>query len=142
MRPEPVRAGQKRQTGVAQANGLEHNTGKDSFASDGRCGLKHLEKTAMNNLEKLVSLGAECVGGELIMNRKSLGLLRDGSFTPNEYGLAILQADITDVEVKTETKRKKTKPAEAEKVVVVEADVPLPADDDEFLESLDLNGAV
>ena len=76
------------------------------------------------------------------MNRKSLGLLRDGSFTPNENGLAILQADITDVEVKTETKRKKTKPAEAEKVVVVEADVPLPADDDEFLESLDLNGAV
>lgn len=60
----------------------------------------------MTNLEKLVSLGAYSCGGELLYKNKSLGQLRNNDFFPSPEGLALLEQDISDVEVKTETKRR------------------------------------
>ena len=52
----------------------------------------------MNNLEKLLALGAEVVAGDLIWKHKHLGSLRNGDLTLTEEGVKAL--DIVDVEVK------------------------------------------
>lgn len=41
--------------------------------------------------KKLIDLGAECVCGDLILNQKTVGLYRDGSFRLTDDGRAMLQ---------------------------------------------------
>lgn len=94
----------------------------------------------MTNEQKLLALGAECVGGDLILHHKVLGRYRNGDFFITEDGLKMLQAEsVEDATVVSATesvapkqtkKAKKTeKPAEAP----VEADEPLLAGLDEAL---------
>jgi len=52
----------------------------------------------MNNLEKLLALGAEVVAGDVLWKHKHLGSLRNGDLTLTEEGVKAL--DIVDVEVK------------------------------------------
>jgi hypothetical protein len=52
----------------------------------------------MNNLEKLLALGAEVVAGDVLWKHKHLGTLRNGDLTLTEEGVKAL--DIVDVEVK------------------------------------------
>lgn len=77
----------------------------------------------MNNLEKLLALGAEVVAGDVLWKHKHLGSLRNGDLTLTEEGVKAL--DIVDVEVKevvepvaaietAATKRGRKKAAEAE----------------------------
>lgn len=79
----------------------------------------------MNNLEKLLALGAEVVAGDVLWKHKHLGSLRNGDLTLTEEGVKAL--DIVDVEVKevvepAAPKRGRKKAAEVE-------DAPAAADD-------------
>lgn len=79
----------------------------------------------MNNLEKLLALGAEVVAGDVLWKHKHLGSLRNGDLTLTEEGVKAL--DIVDVEVKevveaVAPKRGRKKAAEVE-------DAPASADD-------------
>lgn len=62
----------------------------------------------MSNADKLVALGAQCVGGDLIYKHKVLGTFRYGDFVMTPEGKELIDMDITDVEVK-EVKPKKAK---------------------------------
>lgn len=86
----------------------------------------------MSNVDKLVSLGAECVGGDLIYKHKVMGSFRNGDFTLSADGKALLDMDITDVEVK-EVKPKKAK-AKPEPVVEPEATVDALMDFDSLMD--------
>lgn len=63
----------------------------------------------MSNLEQLLKLGAEIVGGSLIWKHKELGVLRNGEFHISEHGKAAL--NVEDAVVK-EVKPRKTKAVE------------------------------
>lgn len=63
----------------------------------------------MNHADKLISLGADCVGGVLIFKNKELGRFRNGVFDINPEGMKLIDMDITDVEVKEVKKPKKPK---------------------------------
>lgn len=68
----------------------------------------------MSNADKLIAVGAQVVGGDLIWKHKVLGHFRDGDFTLTEDGKKVLAQDIEDVEVKeTKPKSKKAKPVES-----------------------------
>jgi len=84
----------------------------------------------MNHADKLISLGADCVGGVLIYKNRELGKFRNGVFDINADGLKLIEMDITDVEVK------ETKPKKAKKVVEAAPtldDLPTDADLDSLL---------
>lgn len=63
----------------------------------------------MNHADKLMSIGADCVGGVLIYKNKELGRFRNGVFDINDEGLRLVALDITDVEPKVKPKAKKVK---------------------------------
>lgn len=63
----------------------------------------------MSNLDKLIAVGAQCVGGDLLWKHKVLGSFRNGDFHISAAGEQVLAQDITDVEVKAEVT--KAKPA-------------------------------
>lgn len=63
----------------------------------------------MSNLEQLLKLGAEIVGGAVLWKHKELGILRNGEFHISEHGKAALK--IEDAEVK-EVKPRKAKAAD------------------------------
>jgi hypothetical protein len=56
----------------------------------------------MTNAEKLIAVGAQVVGGDLIWKHKVLGRFRNGEFIPTEEGLKALEID--DVVVKEDVK--------------------------------------
>lgn len=47
--------------------------------------------------KKLIELGAECVGGDLILSQLTVGRYRDGSFTLTDDGRTYLQKQADDV---------------------------------------------
>ena len=49
----------------------------------------------MSNFEKLVALGAEVVGGDLILKHKVLGHFRNGDLSLTAEGQKLLEADNT-----------------------------------------------
>ena len=68
----------------------------------------------MSNADKLIAVGAQVVGGDLIWKHKVLGHFRDGDFALTEEGKKVLDQDIEDVEVKeTKPKAKKANPAKS-----------------------------
>lgn len=70
--------------------------------------------------KELIARGAECVCGDLILNRKTVGHYRNGQFIITPEGADILQnvVDVEAVEVKTP---KAPKAPKAPKVAPVEA---------------------
>lgn len=62
----------------------------------------------MSNVDKLISLGAQAVGGDLVWKGKLLGQFRHGECILTEEGVACL--DIVDVEVKEVKKPRAKKP--------------------------------
>jgi len=66
----------------------------------------------MSTLDKLIALGAQAVGGDLILKHKSMGQFRNGEFYPSLDGLAM--SEVEDAVIKTETAKpsKKAKAAE------------------------------
>ena len=67
----------------------------------------------MSNADKLIAVGAQVVGGDLIWKHKVLGHFRNGDFTITEEGQKVLAQDIEDDEVKeTKPKARKAKAAE------------------------------
>lgn len=51
--------------------------------------------------DKLISMGAECVGGDLILNRQVVGIYRNGQFIITPEGAEVIErvVDIEAVEV-------------------------------------------
>jgi hypothetical protein len=73
----------------------------------------------MSTLDKLIAMGAQVVGGDLILKHKSMGQFRNGEFYPSIDGLAM--AEVDDAVIKTETvKSTKKKAAEpvAEEITI------------------------
>lgn len=75
--------------------------------------------------QKLIDLGAECVTGDLILNQKTVGRYRHGSFLISDDGLMMLQglaeAEAGGVEVVEAPKAKaRGKKKDIELVEVVE----------------------
>lgn len=84
----------------------------------------------MSNIDKLLALGAESCGGDLIWKHKLLGRLRNGVLDLTEEGEKALAMDVTDVEPKEDKPKKprapKAKPvAEAEDVVDSDPEIEL-----------------
>lgn len=77
----------------------------------------------MSNADKLIAIGAQVVGGDLIWKHKILGRFRDGDLQLTEEGQAVLAQDIQDVEVKTETRAPRT--PKAAKAKPAEPDTPI-----------------
>lgn len=78
----------------------------------------------MSNADKLIAIGAQVVGGDLIWKHKVLGHFRDGDFTLTDDGKKVLDQDIEDVEVKeTKPKVRKAKAVEATPVDIDLADL-------------------
>ena len=74
----------------------------------------------MDDVEKLLALGAESVAGDLLWKHKVMGTSRNGVFQVTPEGLAALE--IVDVEVKViEPKPKKTKKVEAAEAPAADA---------------------
>lgn len=71
----------------------------------------------MSTLDKLIAMGAQAVGGDLILKHKSMGQFRNGEFYPSLDGLAM--AEIDDAVIKTETVKTSRKKA-AEPVAVAD----------------------
>jgi hypothetical protein len=71
-------------------------------------------------IEKLMALGAESCGGDLIWKRKLMGKMRNGVLDLTADGEAALAMDVTDVEVKEDKPKRKAKAA----APVVEAPEP------------------
>jgi hypothetical protein len=63
----------------------------------------------MSTLDKLVAMGAQAVGGDLVLKHKSMGQFRNGEFYPSAEGLAM--AEIDDAVIKTETTKTTRKKA-------------------------------
>jgi len=78
----------------------------------------------MSNADKLIAAGAQCVGGDLIWKHKVMGSFRNGDFQITEDGKAVLDMDITDVEVK-----EPKKPAAKKAKVVDAVETGKPADE-------------
>lgn len=68
----------------------------------------------MSTLDKLIAMGAQAVGGDLILKHKSMGQFRNGEFYPSIDGLAM--AEIDDAVIKTETVKSSRKKAAVEAV--------------------------
>lgn len=69
----------------------------------------------MDKQTRLLNLGAEIVGGDLILRQKTVGRWRHGDFFVTDEGLELLEADaaVEDAVVVSETSR--AKPAKAPK---------------------------
>lgn len=63
----------------------------------------------MSTLDKLIAMGAQAVGGDLILKHKVMGQFRNGEFYPSIDGLAM--AEIDDAVIKTETAKTTRKKA-------------------------------
>lgn len=94
----------------------------------------------MTNEQKLLALGAESVGGDLILRHKVAGRYRNGDFFVTEDGLKMLQAESVEdatvvpaVEPAAPKQAKKAKKAEKPAEAPVEADESLLAGLDEAL---------
>jgi hypothetical protein len=72
----------------------------------------------MSNFEKLTAMGADVVGGDLLLKHKVLGRFRDGDLQLTEDGLKMLEID--DVVVKEDKPKTRKPKAEAEAQDVVE----------------------
>ena len=82
----------------------------------------------MTSSEKLMALGAQCVGGDLIYRHKVLGSFRNDDFNITPDGVEMLK--VTDVEVKAPKPAAKTAPA-AKTVPKPEVDEDEDEDEDE-----------
>lgn len=69
----------------------------------------------MTNEQKLLALGAECVGGDLILRHKVLGRFRNGDLYLTDDGKQLIEQDVEGAveEVKPKRARAKTEPAAA-----------------------------
>ena len=72
----------------------------------------------MSNFEKLSAMGADVVGGDLLLKHKVLGRFRDGDLQLTEEGLKMLEID--DVVVKEDKPKRKAKAVEAEPEVQID----------------------
>jgi len=63
----------------------------------------------MSNLAKLLSVGAKSTAGDILLNGKLLGRVRDGDIQLTDEGRAILkrEEEVTDVVPKAEKKGRK-----------------------------------
>ncbi len=82
----------------------------------------------MSDLEKLLALGAQVVGGDVIWKHKVLGRLRNGVFDITEDGLAAAQVeDVEFKEVAARPARKKAtkavEPVEQTESTDIQSDV-------------------
>jgi hypothetical protein len=67
----------------------------------------------MSNADKLIAVGAQVVGGDMIWKHKVLGHFRNGDFSITEEGQKVLAQDIEEAEVKeTKPKSRKAKATE------------------------------
>lgn len=73
----------------------------------------------MSNFDKLTAMGADIVGGDLLLKHKVLGHFRNGDLVLTEEGVKMLAVD--DVVAKEDTpKVSKARKAKAEQAPVVE----------------------
>lgn len=75
--------------------------------------------------QKLVDMGAECVCGDLLLDRETVGKYRNGSFMLTEAGLAVLSRTV-DVEAAVPV----SKPARKARAAAPEVADKLPVDPD------------
>lgn len=77
------------------------------------------------SLKEFTAMGAQCVGGDLILNRVTVGRLRNGDCYPTDEGLELLKHNIIDVEAtvieeqvpaKKVTKKFKEAPVESDPI--------------------------
>ena len=72
----------------------------------------------MSNFEKLSAMGADVVGGDLLLRHKVLGRFRNGELQLTDEGLKMLEID--DVVVKEDKPKRKAKAVEAEPEVQID----------------------
>lgn len=75
----------------------------------------------MSNVDKLISLGAECVGGDLVWKHKLLGRIRNGDLQLTEEGVKTLE--IEDVVVKEDKPKRGLKKSTPVADEAIEVDV-------------------
>lgn len=66
-----------------------------------RTGPIYTERNVMTNEQKLLALGAECVGGDLILHHKVLGRFRNGDLHLTDDGKAVLESAQSPDEAKS-----------------------------------------